>query len=95
MNLSATVQWSFDLQHAPCALRGSDVIFAAANAPEQATLHAFTPDGRWLISGSRDKTVKLRRIPSFEEIDTTERSEQAATARDRALRARGLPDSPQ
>ena len=31
------------------------------------TTVAFTLDGGWLISGSRDKTVKLRRIPTFEE----------------------------
>jgi WD40 repeat protein/serine/threonine protein kinase len=71
---------------------GGEAITALYDHLNSVEAVAFTPDGRWLISGSRDKIVKLRRIPSFEEIDTTERSEQAATARERALRARGLPD---
>ena len=57
MNLSATVQWSIDLQCAPCALRGGKAIFAAANAPEQATLHAFTPDGRELWSRAFEQAM--------------------------------------
>ncbi len=48
MNLSATVQWLFDLQHPPCALRGGKVLFAAANAAEQSMLHTLTLDGREL-----------------------------------------------
>jgi WD40 repeat protein len=36
---------------------------------------AFSSDGQWLISGSRDKTIKLRRIPTFEEIRAAESAE--------------------
>ncbi len=57
MNLSATVQWSSELQHTPCALRGDKVIFAAANAADQSVVHAFTLDGRELWSRTFEQVM--------------------------------------